>query len=917
MRLMAYHNASRSREEELKTCQRRLEYLSSRLQDLAIEIGDGQGAVWLKQNMWFLNKPAMFFDDVLFSVGKISNHLVSYLTFHKQKLASNFPFLSYMGILYEVGEILGIVRDMLLVNPSESLSVKQSQIDLFWTDCTPFLFVFENSNHLLLSSKQIPLYMQAMLDLVPVVIQVGMCMYCSAESQLRGFDCFAETCIRLSRALVEPGEFLAMAEELEPIIVPFLRQWILFALELVQNGVKVRTDMTFLSPRVSARLDVAKREFHYNVNNEDRDQTLPKTFNVLSLSSDSSLPDEVAESSLAPLKIRNSCLVRAACQPFKWIDVAKTRLANCPNEHRKTYLEEISLRENQKLISDIFILYGTPPNSWKGVKVFCPLTKRYDEVKVNLFVKVKVEDKWEPREARYDKNFNKGHFLVFEGCKLEGFVAIEERPLTTKQIGPEGGTISTPYNSSMEATIPKGAMSKASLVKMMVQPTDKPTERQYRASCPEDFTYIKSTSHAIEIEGVNAGDRNIAIKIPFTVLNDPNTKILVLKYTSDNIEVKDGEGMLQESGDNVYTVSSGNGGTVLATVDHRSYSTGTEAHVRREMEVLLGKKQLCKLLIFVENQNVQAQVDVNQIVLSVVCAEKYRLSDVIKDKAKIGMIEIPKSQSPDRLLKQADDIKLEIKGSVTLDPDIPDDAYTLTYLEGSDNYVRFPVKIVDYNGKITFVLRLGRDNSVVHTYFCNVQDILALIVQGYIAPTPPSSPGLEDDVFHYQVPEKAKDDPEPEKETEVIKDKISYTPILDRESTSSDIQQGEDEQADPEREANLKILNRNSLVNLAKYIISDEGSLLGVCLGLKPEKISQIYRTYRHSSSLASFYVLYEWRGRKTQPDLADRLINALFEIGRRDLSHIVSEVRKQNRGLSQDDFAHLNTSARHRSRRS
>jgi hypothetical protein len=76
------------------------------------------------------------------------------------------------------------------------------------------------------------------------------------------------------------------------------------------------------------------------------------------------------------------------------------------------------------------------------------------------------------------------------------------------------------------------------------------------------------------------------------------------------------------------------------------------------MEVLLGKKQLCKLLIFVENQNAahEAQVDVNQIVLSVVCAEKYRLSEVIKDKTKIGLIELPKSQSPDRLLKQADDI---------------------------------------------------------------------------------------------------------------------------------------------------------------------------------------------------------------------------------------------------------------------
>ena len=113
----------------------------------------------------------------------------------------------------------------------------------------------------------------------------------------------------------------------------------------------------------------------------------------------------------------------------------------------------------------------------------------------------------------------------------------------------------------------------------------------------------------------------------------------------------------------------------------------------------------------------------------------------------------------------------------------------------------------------------------------------------------------------------------------------------------------------------MKILNRNSLVNLAKYIISDEGSLLGVCLGLKPEKISQIYRMYRHSSSLASFYVLYEWRGRKTQPDLADKLIKALFDIGRRDLAHIVTEVRKSSRGLLPEDFSHLNT--RKRSNRS
>ena len=33
----------------------------------------------------FLTKPAMYFDDILFAVGKICNHLITYLTFHQSK----------------------------------------------------------------------------------------------------------------------------------------------------------------------------------------------------------------------------------------------------------------------------------------------------------------------------------------------------------------------------------------------------------------------------------------------------------------------------------------------------------------------------------------------------------------------------------------------------------------------------------------------------------------------------------------------------------------------------------------------------------------------------------------------------------------------------------------------------------------
>jgi len=36
-------------------------------------------------------------------------------------------------------------------------------------------------------------------------------MYTSEEAQMRGFDYFAETCIRLSKALVESSDFLAQA----------------------------------------------------------------------------------------------------------------------------------------------------------------------------------------------------------------------------------------------------------------------------------------------------------------------------------------------------------------------------------------------------------------------------------------------------------------------------------------------------------------------------------------------------------------------------------------------------------------------------------------------------------------------------------------------------------------------------------
>ena len=48
------------------------------------------------------------------------------------------------------------------------------------------MYLIENySIDRLLSSDQIPVYMRALMDLVPTVIQVGLCMYSVAEVQLR------------------------------------------------------------------------------------------------------------------------------------------------------------------------------------------------------------------------------------------------------------------------------------------------------------------------------------------------------------------------------------------------------------------------------------------------------------------------------------------------------------------------------------------------------------------------------------------------------------------------------------------------------------------------------------------------------------------------------------------------------------
>lgn len=68
----------------------------------------------------------------------------------------------------------------------------------------------------------------------------------------------------------------------------------------------------------------------------------------------------------------------------------------------------------------------------------------------------------------FQKSFGKGHFLVFSGCEMEGFAAIEECPMTSRPIGPDGGKLLTQVDTNVEAFVPPGIMSKSTEVKMLV-----------------------------------------------------------------------------------------------------------------------------------------------------------------------------------------------------------------------------------------------------------------------------------------------------------------------------------------------------------------------------------------------------------------------------------------------------------------
>jgi len=52
---------------------------------------------------------------------------------------------------------------------------------------------------------------------------------------------------------------------------------------------------------------------------------------------------------------------------------------------------------------------------------------------------------------------------------MEGFAAVEERPMMSRQIGPDGGKLTSPYDDKTTAYVTPGSMSKSTEVKMTVR----------------------------------------------------------------------------------------------------------------------------------------------------------------------------------------------------------------------------------------------------------------------------------------------------------------------------------------------------------------------------------------------------------------------------------------------------------------
>ena len=99
------------------------------------------------------------------------------------------------------------------------------------------------------------------------------------------------------------------------------------------------------------------------------------------------------------------------------------------------------------------------------------------------------------------------------------------------------------------------------------------------------------------------------------------------------------------------------------------------------------------------------------------------------------------------------------------------------------------------------------------------------------------------------------------------------------------------------------MLSHDSIMNLCRVLSERDGRLIGVQLGVpegwtaraKDECDGDILRT--------NFRVLCEWRGKAARAAMVDFLISSLKTIGRNDLSAIVSDVYKNGRGLSKEDF--------------
>ena len=135
------------------------------------------------------------------------------------------------------------------------------------------------------------------------------------------------------------------------------------------------------------------------------------------------------------------------------------------------------------------------------------------------------------------------------------------------------------------------------------------------------------------------------------------------------------------------------------------------------------EKRRCKFLGFIDLQDGQIPDD-KEVFIDIVCVEISDVGTVIAEWKASGFIELPHIGSTDCKLYPEEIVNVEVVNDARGGDGSPVDAYSIRYLPGSDNHLRFPLCVTG-SGRVSFVLIQDKDSSTLCRFYFHIHDIIA------------------------------------------------------------------------------------------------------------------------------------------------------------------------------------------------